>query len=161
MWIILIARSPQFFMKVYLPGYAAGLALCYVHGYFEHAYGPKSTHGHLYNAPFFNDGYHVEHHLRPAEHWTRLPRHAVNGVQTSRWPPILRWIEALNLEMLERLVLRSPALQKFLLDTHERALRKILPKAPAVHKIMIVGGGMFPRTAILLHKLAPNAEITI
>ena len=160
-WMLLFAHSPQFFLGVYLPGYAAGLALCYIHGYFEHARGTKSNYGILYNAPFFNDGYHVEHHLWPTEHWRRLPDHIVRGASTSHWPPVLRWIEALNLEMLERLALRSSVLQRFLLTTHERALRQLLTKLRHVRTVQIVGGGMFPRTAILLQQLLPEAGITI
>jgi fatty acid desaturase len=97
MWTLLLARSPKFFLSVYLPGYAAGLAFCYVHGYFEHAYGTKSNYGHLYNVPFFNDGYHVEHHMKPHVHWTRLPKVVVDQAERSRWPAILRWIESLSL----------------------------------------------------------------
>src|SRR5262249_40587215 len=110
---------------------------------------------------FLNDGYHVEHHMKPQVHWTRLPQVVVEKVDRSRWPAILRWIECVNLELLERLVLRSALLQKFLLITHEQALRKVLPKLPPVRTIVIVGGGMFPRTAILLHRLLPEAKITI
>jgi Fatty acid desaturase len=145
-WIVLLVYATKCFLTVYLPGFAAGLALCYIHGYFEHAGGAKSNYGLLYNAPFFNDGYHVEHHCRPAEHWTRLPQQVVVGTMTSRWPAVLRWLDVLNLEMLERLVLRSSLLQKFLLNTHERAIRRLLPKLEAVRTIQIVGGGMFPRT---------------
>jgi len=63
--------------------------------------------------------------------------------------------------MLERFVLRSALLQSFLLKTHERALRQLLPKLTNVKMVRIVGGGMFPRTAILLQRLLPEAEITI
>src|SRR3989442_15304483 len=94
--------------------------------------------------------------------WTRLPGHIIRGASTSHWPPVLRWIDAVNLEMLERLALRSSVIQKFLLTTHERALRKLLPRLPRVRTVQIVGGGgMFPRTAILLQRLLPEAEITI
>ncbi len=161
MWLLLLTRAPQFFLTVYLPGFTAGVALCFIHGYFEHALGTKSNYGLLYNASFFNDGYHMEHHSCPAEHWTRLPQHVVPDAQTSRWPAVLRWIETVNLEMLERLVLRSPLLQVFLLNTHERSLRRLLPKLGPVHTIHVVGGAMFPLTAILLHRLLPNAAITI
>src|SRR3989442_14769803 len=161
MWALLVEHSPKFFVGVYLPGYAARLLLCHIHGYFEHAQGTKPTCGILYNMPFFNDGSPVEHPSWPAEHWTRLPGRIVRGASTSRWPPVLRWIDAVNLEMLERLALRSSVIQKFLLTTHERALRKLLPKLPRVRTVQIVGGGMFPRTAILLQRLLPEAEITI
>jgi len=162
LWMFLFAHSPQFYLGVYLPGYAAGLALCYVHGYFEHAHGTKSNYGILYNGPFFNDGYHVEHHSWPAEHWSRLPGRIVRGARISRWPAVLRWMEAVNLvEMLERVALRSSTLQWFLLTTHERALCRLLPMLQHVRAVQIVGGGMFPRTAILLRRLLPEAEITI
>ncbi len=161
LWAALLMRSPRFFLTVYLPGYAIGLTLCYVHGFFEHAYGTKSNYGLWYNVPFFNDGYHVEHHLKPAEHWTRLPNHVSGETNTSRWPAVLRWIETCNLEMLEGLVLHSHFLQRAVLATHERALKKLLPELHGIRTVEIVGGGMFPRTMILLEKLLPEAEITI
>lgn len=65
------------------------------------------------------------------------------------------------LETLERLVLRSTWLQRFLLDTHEQALQKLLPYLRDVQCITIVGGGMYPRTALLLQKLLPYAEIHV
>jgi hypothetical protein len=160
-WVFLLTGSPQFFMRVYLPGYMAGLALCYIHSYFEHAHTTKSNYGHFYNAVFFNDGYHVEHHFRPSEHWTRLPQVATTMVASSRWPAVLRWIDVINLEMLERLALRCAILQKFLLKTHGRALRRLLPNLPEFGSIKVVGGGMFPRTAILLEEMQPSATITI
>src|SRR5215475_1934703 len=162
-WAILLSRSPAFFLTVYVPGYAAGLALCYVHGYFEHACGIKSNYGRLYNILFFNDGYHIEHHLNPGGHWTRLPAHPPGPGAASRWPAVLRWLERIPpcLEILERLVLRSARLQRFLLQTHERALRRLLPEVGAVRSVEIVGGGMFPRTAMLLGKLIPEAAVTI
>jgi hypothetical protein len=63
--------------------------------------------------------------------------------------------------MLEAVALHSRPLQRMLLRTHERALRKLLPLTGEVHTVKIVGGGMFPRTAILLRRLLPEAEITI
>lgn len=29
----------------------------------------------LYNQRCFNDGYHIEHHLKPSAHWTEMPQH--------------------------------------------------------------------------------------
>jgi hypothetical protein len=66
-----------------------------------------------------------------------------------------------SLETLEGLVVRSALLQRFLLKTHERALRRLLPELGFVRSVEIVGGGMFPRTAMLLEKLLPEAAITI
>src|SRR5437867_404812 len=42
LWGVLLIEAPRFFWTVYLPGYVAGLALCYLHGYFEHASGAVS-----------------------------------------------------------------------------------------------------------------------
>ena len=97
---------------MYLPGYALGLALCFLQGHFEHARGTTSHYGWLYNWCFFNDGYHAEHHSRPGEHWTRLPQQPHAEAQTSRWPPVLRWLDAVNLDSLERALLRLPWLQR-------------------------------------------------
>src|SRR5262245_39984510 len=126
LWMLLFWVSPAFFLGTYLPAFLIGLSLCYVHGYFEHRTATTSNYGLLYNVSFLNDGYHIEHHLRPAEHWRRLPEYVCPAARTSRWPAILRWLEVLNLEFLERLALRSKMLQQFLLKTHERAMHKLL-----------------------------------
>jgi hypothetical protein len=164
LWGTLLALFPAFFLTVYLPGYVVGMGLCYLHGYFEHAGGTVSHYGLLYNLSFFNDGYHVEHHLRPSAHWTQLPGSPSATAKTSRWPAVLRWIDLIHLdglEKLEQLALRSPFLQRMLLRTHGSALRRLLPEIRSVRTVKIVGGGMFPRTAILLREWLPDAEITI
>ena len=160
-WALLAAFYPRFFWTAYLPGYAAGLAICYVHGHYEHARGTISHHGFLYNLLFFNDGYHVEHHAAPGLHWTRLPERSSWRTPTSRWPAVLRWLDALSLEELERWVLRSPRLQRFLLNCHERAFRRLLPQAPRVARVAVVGGGLFPRTVLILRRVLPGAEIVV
>jgi hypothetical protein len=162
LWTFLLVLAPWWFLTVYVPGYLVGLLLCYLHGRYEHAGGTTvSHHGALYNLLFLNDGYHIEHHAHPGEHWTRLPRHAPLATRTSPWPAILRWLETPMLEILERWVLRSPRLQRFLLDRHERALAALLSGLPAVPRIGIIGGGLFPRTALLLRRLLPEARLTI
>ena len=160
LWTALIATDPQFFLFVYAPGYVLGLGLCSLQGHFEHARGTTSHYGWLYNWCFFNDGYHAEHHLRPAEHWTRLPSEPRAG-GASRWPPVLRWLDVVNLESLERLVLKSAVLQRFVLAAHERAFAALIPRLPPVHNVTIVGGGLFPRTALIVHRLLPDAALTI
>jgi hypothetical protein len=65
------------------------------------------------------------------------------------------------LDSLERLVLRSRWLQRFVLTAHERAFRVLLAKIPPARRITIVGGGLFPRTALILRRLQPSAELTI
>jgi hypothetical protein len=57
--------------------------------------------------------------------------------------------------------MRSRWLQRILLSTHRRALRKLLPYISAARGITIVGGGMYPRTALLLRELLPDARIRI
>ena len=161
LWSSIAALDSELFLVTYVPGYILGLALCAMQGHFEHAGGTASHYGWLYNWCFFNDGYHAEHHLRPGEHWTRLPLQPRAPTRTSRWPPVLRWLEAFSLEALERRVLRSPRLQRFVLAAHERAFKALLPGLPPVHRVTIVGGGLFPRSALILRRLFPDATLTI
>ncbi|HYN09198.1 MAG TPA: fatty acid desaturase [Vicinamibacterales bacterium] len=163
LWTTIAVLAPRFFLTVYLPGVAIGLTLCQLQGFFEHAGGTTSHYGRVYNFLFFNDGYHVEHHSRPGAHWTQLREYARSDARRSRWPPVLRWLDhlPLNLESLERLVLRSPRLQRFVIGAHERAFRRVLAHAGAVDDVLVVGGGLFPRTAIVLRRLLPSASITI
>jgi hypothetical protein len=159
-WLSLLFFAPRFFVGTYLPGYLLGLGLCWLQGHYEHARGTTSHYGRVYNCLFFNDGYHVEHHAQPARHWRSLPRH--DKIATgSRWPAALRWLESFPLHFLERLVVHSPRLQRFVLETHESAFRRILPILPRAPTIGIVGGAMFPRTALILQKLLPDAHLTI
>ncbi len=160
-WAVLAAIDARFLLLVYAPGYLAGLGLCTLQGHFEHAHGTTSHYGWFYNVCFFNDGYHAEHHRRPGEHWTRLPAAPRDAAHASRWPPVLRWLDALSLESLERVVLRSPRLQRFVLRAHARAFAALLPQLPAVRRITIVGGGLYPRSAMVLHHLLPDATLTV
>jgi hypothetical protein len=160
-WAAMAASSPAFFVATYLPGYFGGLALCALHGYYEHAGGTTSHYGWLYNALLLNDGYHVEHHAHPGVSWSRLPRFRAPAARGSRWPAPLRWMERLSLDSLERIVLRSRVLQRFVLRTHARALRRLVPVLPPVDRIAIVGGGLFPRSYLILRALLPSARFTI
>lgn len=161
LWAAIAARAPRFFVSVYLPGYIAGLSLCALHGYFEHAQGTTSHYSKLYNVLFFNDGYHVEHHVNPGVHWTRLPEYREPAALASAWPAAVRWMEAFSLETLERLVVRSRFLQRFVLRTHARAFRGLIDTLPPIERVAVVGGGLFPRTALILQELLPAARITI
>jgi hypothetical protein len=161
LWWSLATRWETFFLTAYLPGFMLGLGLCWLHGYYEHARGTTSHYGPLYNLLFFNDGYHVEHHARPGAHWTELPRQARRDAPTSRLPAVLRWLDTLSLEGLERGVLRSRFLQRFVLDRHERAFRRLLPALPAAPRIAVVGGGLFPRTLLVLRRLSPAASLVV
>jgi hypothetical protein len=161
LWMSLGIWSPRFFLFTYLPGYFAGLGLCALQGHYEHAPVTTSHYGAIYNLLSFNDGYHVEHHANPAMHWRNLPRRVERGARSSRWPPLLRWLDGLNLENLERLVLRFPILQQVVLGCHRSAFRALIPRLGVADRIAIVGGGLFPRTALILTEMLPAAEITI
>src|SRR5262249_6169873 len=157
----------------YLPGYVGGLALCALHGHYEHAGDTTSHYGALYNALLFNDGYHVEHHAYPGVEWSRLPLYRTADARTSRWPAPLRWMERFSLDTLERLVLRSRALQGFVVRTHARAFRAVVGALPPIEHVAIVGGGLFPRSYLVLSgrtavaglqpstPLLPSARFTI
>ena len=73
--------SWQWTVMCYLPAFFCALTLVNVQNYFRH-YGANpdsrmsdsvSHYGRLYNLVTFNDGYHQEHHLSPATHWSRMP----------------------------------------------------------------------------------------
>lgn len=161
MWALVASRGVTFLVWTCLAGWLGGLLLCWLQGYYEHARGTVSHYGPLYNVAFFNDGYHVEHHARPGMHWTALPRAAVADAPSSRWPAVLRWLEISPLNALERLALRSVLIQRFMIDRHARAFRRLLATVPPPERVTIVGGGLFPRTTLVLRQLLPDAAITI
>ena len=74
---------------------------------------------------------------------------------------MLRWLDVFSLESLERIVLRSRVLQRLVLAAHERALRTLIRDLHPIARVTIVGGGLFPRTALILRRLLPHAELTI
>lgn len=181
--------SPVRFGLCFLPGFGLGMLLCQLQGHYEHA-GQSVTvepgvsyYGRLYNWLWFNDGYHAEHHRHPACHWSMLPTRKLlrPAPTTSQWPPILRALESLQvrvrcnrwqaraLVLLEKLALGPGPIQRWMLSTHERALAQMvqtpwlaayLRQKPSV-QIGVVGGGLFPRTALLLAKLLPAATLRI
>jgi hypothetical protein len=161
LWTALAVLSPRFFASVYLPAYVIGLTLCTIQGHYEHARGVTSHYGRVYNVLFFNDGFHAEHHSNPGVAWTRLPQRREFAAQSSAWPPLLRWLDEFNLVTLEKLVLRSTLLQKFVLGSHRRAFRPLLSKLPPVRHVAIVGGGLFPRTALIIRDLMPGVRISV
>lgn len=161
LWGALLVVAPTFALTVYGPGFLAGIGLCYLQGHYEHVRGIVSHYGRLYNLLFFNDGYHVEHHALPGVHWRDLPRERAAKAETSRWPAVLRWLECVNLYALERLVLRVPALQRFVLKRHECAFQRLLEGSLPARRVGIVGGGLFPRTALILRRLLPDSRLVL
>jgi fatty acid desaturase len=78
-WIALIAVDWRFAAFYLLVVYVSQAGAC-LQNYFEH-YGATpadkmansvSCYGRLYNLLWFNNGYHQEHHYRPAVHWTKV-----------------------------------------------------------------------------------------
>ena len=160
LWTGLTLFAWDFLITVYLPGYLLGLGLCWLHGHYEHARGTTSHYSAFYNWLFFNDGYHIEHHARPGVHWRILPACGRLG-HGHRWPAVLRWLDLFSLYSLERLVIRSALLQRWVLQTHTRALATLISAGSGVRTVGIVGGGLFPRTALILKRLLPQARLTI
>lgn len=160
LWLIASVNYPWFTLLSLAPGFLLAMGLCALHGHFEHVRGTTSHYGVLYNALFFNDGYHVEHHEAPGLHWTDLPS-ARRTAQASRWPAVLRWLDLLSLTGLELCVLRFPCLQRWVVAVHVRAIRKVMTGFPAPNRVAIVGGGIFPRTALVVRTLWPTADVTI
>jgi fatty acid desaturase len=73
--------SWQWTVMCYLPAFFCALTLVNVQNYYRH-YGANpdsrmtdsvSHYGRFYNLITFNDGYHQEHHLSPATHWSQMP----------------------------------------------------------------------------------------
>ncbi|MBV9657008.1 MAG: fatty acid desaturase [Verrucomicrobia bacterium] len=68
------------FIVFFLPFMYLGHCFSYLNGYYRHFGGNPdepiawgvSTYGKIYNALFFNNGYHAEHHFRPSVHWTKM-----------------------------------------------------------------------------------------
>ncbi|HXQ35059.1 MAG TPA: fatty acid desaturase, partial [Anaerolineales bacterium] len=68
------------FLLFYVPFYYFGHSLSYLNGYYRHFGGNPdepiawgvSSYGKLYNAIWFNNGYHAEHHYKPKVHWTKM-----------------------------------------------------------------------------------------
>ena len=164
--LALAATAPAFLLAAWLPGQAAGLLLCALHGRGEHLAGAThSIYAPWWNRLFCNDGYHVEHHRWPRAHYRDLPARRVGAASQSRLPPPLRalalpWRD--GLDGLERLVLRVAALQRLVLALHRPAFVRLLAALPAPpRRVVVVGGGLFPRSALLLKELLPHAAITI
>ena len=171
-WGVMIVLAPGFWFGTYVPGYLAALALCMIHGHYEHAGGTASHYGRLYNCIFFNDGYHCEHHARPGRSWRTLAELRLTSTRASHWPAVLRWLDDLSgwlrvrpvcgfLNTLERLVLHSRTCQTFVVRCHTKALQRLVNRLPQARTVAIVGGGLFPRTVLVVRRVLPDVELTV
>ena len=161
---------------VVAPGFALGMSLARMQGHFEHegdddrAKSGVSHYGWLYNALWFNDGYHAEHHRSPGTHWAELVHVRRDPPRTSAHAPLLRlldrldfaaWSRASALGLLERAVPRFPRLERWVVQRHARAIASLLEGRPTPRRIAIVGGGLFPRTVLVMREVAENASVVV
>ncbi len=96
--------SWQWTLYCYLPAFFCALTLVNVQNYYRH-YGANpdsrttdsvSHYGRLYNALTFNDGFHQEHHLSPATHWSQMPVvHARQQERLAEQPRIISPVPAM------------------------------------------------------------------
>ena len=78
---VFAALSWQWTLMCYLPAFLCALTMVNTQNYYRHfganphvrAADSVSHYGRLYNLLTFNDGFHQEHHLSPATHWSKLP----------------------------------------------------------------------------------------
>lgn len=182
LWLALAVLAPGFLLGAYLPGFLLGLGLCQLQGQGEHlgARAAGISHdGRLYNLVWLNDGFHAEHHRWPGAHWSELPGRRIADAARSPWAPVLRAALAMRplaaaLGGLERLALACPPLQRWLVRSHARAIARLMPRLAGclpghVHtdlsrtpaRIAVVGGGLFPRTALALARVWPAARVTL
>ena len=95
----------------------------------------------------------------------RLPgpalAHAVvtGRTRASRWPALLRWLGP-RLDAPKRLVPTHRSCSAVWSPSIARAARACSRRGPVSH-VAIVGGGLFPRTALILRDLLPSARIVI
>jgi fatty acid desaturase len=108
-WIALLVCNWRYFLLFYLPSYYLGWVLIYAHTYFlhwgaepgNHYANSVSSYEPVYNALFFNNGYHQEHHWDPKAHWTKMrevreeirPQMIANRTRVLRGPHLTIFLE--------------------------------------------------------------------
>jgi hypothetical protein len=64
------------------------------------------------------------------------------------------------LNILEYMTLNLPIIRNWVLVVHHNAFKRLL-KGKRFERILVVGGGIYPRTAIVLKRMCPYAQVTI
>jgi hypothetical protein len=162
---------------------AWALAFAHLQGRMEHVGGARhgvSHYGAVYNWLWFNDGYHAEHHRAMSTHWTALPAAAPpDSPARSALPPQLRglpplwtrvahamqagtsWLIARSLCGLERGCLWFPPLGAAMVRAHAGAFVRLRPLIGSPRRIVVVGAGLFPRSALALGSVFPEAQLLL
>lgn len=165
LWSVGLGSAGWSWLWVYATGLGGGLLLAALHGHYEHRGGTTDIRARWWNVCMWNDGLHGAHHAAPGRHWRDLRTDLAPAAKTSRLPPPLRWLRSLSLgavlDAAEHLVLRWPWLQQRVLAAHRRAMDVVLAGEAAPQSIVVVGGGLFPRSVLLLHERYPRAQITV
>jgi len=108
-WAAMMFVNWKYFVFFFLPSYYLGWVLSYAEGYLEH-HGTQpdnvfansvSSYNRLYNALWFNNGYHQEHHWDPKRHWTKMkqlhqqlrPHLDANGTRILQGPHLTAFFE--------------------------------------------------------------------
>jgi fatty acid desaturase len=173
--LALLAALAPALLAVVLPALAVGFGLCALQGHAEHARAGAGVdyHGRIYNRLWFNDGFHAAHHRAPSADWRRLADDGRADDTISRLPPALRWLEALpglanravaaSLDWLERVTQDIPIVRRHLLRAHAAAFASLLSSVERqrIRAVTVIGGALFPRTALALGPLLPQARFTI
>ena len=165
LWSFLASGTRAFSCLAYLPGYLVGLGLCATQGHWEHAAGlPTSHYGRIYNflqaqrrlprrasrqsPPFTGPACPTASRVRRS--YQPLATGCSAGSTCRRW-------RLSNTSCCSR-----PACSASSCRVTEKPLLPLLAQLlKSIRRATIVGGGLFPRTALILRELLPAAHLTI
>jgi hypothetical protein len=149
------AADPAFFLGVYVPGYLAGLGLCSLQGTSSTpAARPATTDGCTTGASSTTA---TTPSITPAGR--ALDAAAVATARRARQQPVAAGAPLAG--RVQPRVAGAPraalaAAQRLVLFVHERAFRALLTRLPPIHRVTIVGGGLYPRSTLILRRLLPR-----
>ena len=162
LWVAIVLVDAAFFATVYLPAYLIGLVLCHVQGHFEHVHGTTSHYGRFYNLFCFST-------TAITSSTTSVRARTGRGFRVIS--TLTRPVAAGRRSFAGSI---SSALNRSsgsccaragcsATSSHRTSAHSVrfLPKLPDVRRVTIVGGGLFPRTALVLRRVSPAAPLTI